>query len=86
MKEGKIGFVSNYFSKISVAAVEITDGTLSVGDALHFFGHTTDFEYTVHSMQIEHKSVTEARKGDSVGVKVSEKVREGDKVFKIIAD
>ena len=86
MKEGKIGFVSNYFSKISVAAVEITDGTVSVGDRLHFLGHTTDFDSTVHSMQIEHKSVTEAKKGDSVGVKVSEKVREKDKVSKIVAD
>jgi putative protease len=83
MKEEKIGFVSNYFSKISVAAIEITGGTLSVGDSIHFLGHTTEFESTVHSMQIEHKSVTEAKKGDSVGVKVSEKVREGDKVYKI---
>ena len=86
MEEEKIGFVSNYFSKISVAAVEITDGTVSVGDTLHFLGHTTDFESTVHSMQIEHKSVTEAKKGDSVGVKVSEKLRRGDKVYKIAAD
>jgi len=86
MKEGKIGFVSNYFSKISVAAVEITDGTVAVGDTLHFLGHTTDFEVTVHSMQIEHKFVTEAKKGDGVGVKVPEKVREGDKVYKIVAD
>jgi translation initiation factor IF-2 len=86
MEKEKIGFVSNYFSKISVAAVEITDKTLSVGDTLHFFGHTTDFKSTVNSMQIEHKSVTEAKKGDSVGVKVSEKVREGDKVYKIVAD
>ena len=86
MGEEKIGFVSNYFSKISVAAVEITDGTASVGDRLHFLGHTTDFESTVHSMQIEHKSVTEAKKGDGVGIKVSERVREGDKVYKIVAD
>ncbi len=86
MEEKKIGFISNYFSKISVAAVEITDGTVSVGDTLHFLGHTTDFESRVHSMQIEHKSVTEAKKGDSIGVKVSEKVREGDKVYKIVAD
>ena len=83
MEEEKVGLVSNYFSKISVAAVEITDGIVSVGDRLHFLGHTTDFECTVHSMQIEHKSVTEARRGDSVGIKVSEKVREGDKVYKI---
>ncbi len=86
MEEEKIGFVSNYFSKISVAAVEITDGTVSVGDTLHFLGHTTDFESRVDSMQIEHKFVTEAKKGDSVGVKVSEKVRRGDKVYKIVAD
>jgi putative protease len=86
MEEEKIGFVSNYFSKISVAAVEITDGTVSVGDTLHFLGHTTDFESRVHSMQIEHQSVEEAKKGDSVGVKVSEKVREKDKVYKIVAD
>jgi len=86
MEEEKIGFVSNYFSKISVATVEITDGTVSVGDTLHFLGHTTDFESRVDSMQIEHKSVTEAKKGDSVGVKVFEKVRRGDKVYKIVAD
>ena len=86
MEEEKIGFVSNYFSKISVAAVEITDGTVSVGDTLHFLGHTTDFESRVDSIQIEHKSVTETKKGDSVGVKVSEKVRRGDKVYKIVAD
>ena len=85
MEEEKIGIVSNYFSKISVAAVEITNGTVSVGDRLHFLGHTTEFESTVLSMQIEHKSITEAKKGDSVGIKVSERVREGDKVYKIIA-
>ena len=83
MEQEKIGFVSNYFSKISVAAVEITGGTVAVGDTLHFLGHTTDFESTVHSMQIEHASITEAKKGDSVGIKVPEKVREGDKVYKL---
>ena len=86
MEEKKIGFISNYFSNISVAAVEITDGTVSVGDTLHFLGHTTDVESRVHSMQIELKSVTEAKKGDSVGIKVAEKVREKDKVYKIVAE
>ena len=86
MEEKKVGFVSNYFGKISVAAVEITDGTISVGDTLHFLGHTTDCESRVSSMQIEHKSVSEAKKGDSVGIKVSEKVRENDKVYKIITE
>ena len=86
MGEEKIGIVSNYFSKISVAAIEITNGTLFVGDRLHFLGHTTEFEATVNSMQIEHKSVTEVKKGDSVGIKVPERSREGDKVYKIVGD
>ena len=86
MEEKKIGFVSNYFGKISVAAVEITDGTVAVGDTLHFLGYTTDCECRVSSMQIEHKSVSEANKGDSVGIKVPEKVRENDKVYKIVSD
>ena len=86
MEEKKIGFVSNYFGKISVAAVEITEGTVSVGDTVPFLGHTTDFESKVHSMQIEHKSVMEAKKGDSVGIKVSEKARAKDNVYKIIAN
>ena len=86
MEEKEIGIVSNYFSNISVAAVEITDGTVSVGDTLHFLGYTTDFESRVSSMQIEHKSVTEVKKGDSVGIKVAEKVREKDKVYKIIGE
>ena len=86
MKEGKIGLVSNYFGKISVAAVEITDGTVSLGDTLHFLGHTTNFESKVASMQIEHKSVTEAKRGDSVGIKISETVRRGDKIYKVVAD
>jgi len=86
MEKEKIGFVSNYYSKISVAAVEITDGTVSLGDTLHFLGHTTNFEFKVESMQIEHKSVTEAKKGDSVGIKISETVRRGDKIYKLVAD
>ena len=86
MEEEKIGFVSNYYSKISVAVVEITDGTVSLGDTLHFLGHTTNFESKVDSMQIEHKPVTEVKKGDSVGVNISETARRGDKVYKIVAD
>lgn len=86
MEEEKIGFVSNYFGKISVAAVEITNGAISLGDRLHFLGHTTDFESTIHSMQIEHKAVTVAKKGDSIGIHVSEKVREGDKVYKVAVE
>ena len=86
MEEEKIGIVTNYYTQISVAAVEITDGTVSLGDTLHFLGHTTNFESKVGSMQIEHKSVTEAKRGDSVGIKISETVRRGDKIYKVVAD
>jgi putative protease len=83
MEENEIGYVSDYFRKISVAAVEITSGMVSVGDTIRFKGHTTDFKSTVDSIQIEHETVTEAKQGDSIGVKVSEKVRKGDKVYKV---
>jgi putative protease len=86
MEEKLIGYVSDYFRNISVAAVEITSGIVSVGDTIHFKGHTTDFKLQVNSMQIEHESVTEAKQGDSIGLKVSEKVRKGDKVYKIIEE
>ncbi|MDA2919352.1 EF-Tu/IF-2/RF-3 family GTPase [Desulfobacterota bacterium AH_259_B03_O07] len=86
MEEKEIGYISNYFSKLSVAVVEITSGTLSVGDTLRIKGHTTDFELKVSSMQIEHEMVTEAKKGDGIGLKVSEKVRKGDKVYRVIED
>ncbi len=86
MEKKEIGYVSNYYKNISVAAVEITNGTVSVGDTLHFLGHTTDFESTVDSMQIDHESITEAKAGDSIGLNVSAKVRKKDKVFKTAED
>ena len=86
MIEKEIGYVSNYFSNISVAAIEITDDTLSVGDTIRFKGHTTDFETKVDSIQIEHESVQEAKKGESIGLKVPEKVRTQDKVYKVTED
>jgi putative protease len=84
MDEKEIGFVSNYFSKISVAAIEITDDIVSVGDTLHISGSTTDCEFTVDSMQIDHNLVAEAKKGDDVGLKVPDKARKGDRVYKIV--
>ena len=82
--EEKIGYVSNYFGKISVAAVEITDGTVSVGETLHFKGHSTDLTSQVVSMEIEHEPITVAKQGDSIGLKVSERVRRKAKVYKVI--
>ena len=86
MLEEEIGYVSNYFKNISVAAVEITYGSVSVGNTLHFRGHTTDFQVVVDSMQVDHKSVAEAKRGDSIGLKVSAKVRKHDKVYKVIGE
>ena len=86
MKEQKIGFISKYFGKINVGAIDLTAGELSTGDVIHIQGQTTDLEETITSMQIEHASVSEAKAGDSIGLKVSEKVRRGDKVFKVLED
>jgi putative protease len=86
MAEHKIGVVTHYFGKIGVAALDITDGELKVGDTIHIKGHTSDFTQTVESMQVEHQSVDVARKGDEVGLKTAEYVRENDAVYKVTAD
>ena len=81
MKEVEVGKVVNYFDKISVAAIEMTKGKIVVGDTIHIKGNTTDCTLAVESMQIEHESVKKAKKGDSIGLKVSERVRGHDKVY-----
>ena len=83
MKEQEIGYVSKYFGQIAVAAIEITAGKLSVGDTIHIKGHTTDLKEEIKSMQIDHDAVESAKKGDSIGVQVSDKTRRKDKVFKL---
>jgi putative protease len=84
MQEQEIGYISNYFGNIEVVIIEMTNGTLETGDTVHFKGHTTDFTTTVASMQIEHEQVEKVKKDDSVGLKVSERVRKTDKVYKVI--
>jgi len=83
MKEIKVGRVVSYFTHVEAAAVEI-EGNLKIGDTVHIKGHTTDFEQQVESMQIENESVKEAKAGDSIGVKVKERVRRNDVVYKVI--
>jgi len=78
----QIGMVTHYFGKISVAAIKLSD-VLKVGDTVSFQGTTTNFEQQVDSMQIENESIEEAKAGDEIGMKVKDKVREGDKVFLI---
>ncbi|MFH1921414.1 MAG: EF-Tu/IF-2/RF-3 family GTPase [Planctomycetota bacterium] len=83
MAEEEIGKVTHYFGHINVAAIEITSGTLRVGDTIHIKGHTSDFTQTVDSIQIEKHSVEEAGVGEAVGIKVAEHAREHDVVFKV---
>jgi len=78
----EVGRVTHFFNKIGVAVVEL-NGTLRIGDNIRIKGKNTDFEQTVESMQIEHKPVEEAGPGDSIGLKVRERVREGDIVYKL---
>ncbi len=84
MKEIEIGVVKDYFAKIGVAALDITSNGIKVGDTIHFKGHTTDLTLAVESMQVEHAQVNEAKVGESVGIKVPDRVRVGDKVYKVV--
>jgi translation initiation factor IF-2 len=86
MAEEKVGVVTHYFGKIDVAGVEITQGELRVGDTIHVRGHTSDFTQQVEALQIEHLAVEVARAGDAVGVKVVDRAREHDEVFKVTED
>ncbi|MGD8501033.1 MAG: hypothetical protein PVJ86_10325 [Phycisphaerales bacterium] len=83
MSDEMIGKVSDFFAQPVVAAIELT-AALKLGDKIHIKGHTTDLELNVDSMQINNVPVEEAKAGDSVGVKVSERVRHGDTVYKVV--
>lgn len=82
MKEKAVGKVSDFFAHVVVAGIDMT-GSLKIGDKIHIKGHTTDIEMDVASMQIDNENVKKAKKGDSVGIKVPEKVRPGDTVYKV---
>jgi len=82
MAEQDIGKVSTFFARPVVAGIELISN-LSVGDTVHIKGHTTDIEFPVHSMQVNNKEVQHAEAGASVGIKVPDRVRPGDQVFKI---
>jgi len=81
-KEELIGKITHYFDKIQVGIIEIEKGKLAVGETIHVKGATTDFEQVIESMQIEHEQVDKAKKGDAIGLKVKDKVREGDEVYR----
>ena len=82
MPEVEIGQVSDFFARPVVAGITLS-GTLKVGDRIHVKGHTTDLELTVESMQINNVNVTEGKAEDAIGIKVPDRVRAGDHVYKV---
>ena len=84
MSEEQVGIIVKFFTKPSVAAIEMTGGSIKKGDLLRFKGHTTDFTEEVASLEIDNQSVEEAKKGDLVGIKVKERVRENDSVYLVV--
>ncbi len=82
MPEAEIGKVSDFFARPVVAGIQLT-APLTTGDKIHIKGYTTDITVTVDSMQINNVTVKEAKAGDSVGIKVPDRVRRGDTVFKV---
>ncbi len=83
MPEEEIGTVSTFFARPVVAGLDLT-APLKIGDRIHIVGHTTDLEMVVESMQIYNKDVQEAKPGDAVGVKVTDRVRKGDRVYRVV--
>jgi translation elongation factor EF-1alpha len=81
--EVEVGLVTEFFARPVVAGVDLT-ADLRVGDRIHIKGHTTEVAQVVESMQIHNANVSEAKPGDSIGVKVSDRVRRGDKVYKVV--
>ncbi|TET51141.1 MAG: translation elongation factor-like protein [Dehalococcoidia bacterium] len=82
MAEVEIGRVTDFFAKPVVAGIELS-GTLRIGDRIHIKGSTTDMELTVESMQVERVDIANGKPGDLVGIKVPDRVRRGDTVYKV---
>jgi hypothetical protein len=78
----RVGEVTNFFGKISVAVVKLTMD-LKVGDTVHFLGGHTDFQQTVTSMQVEHQSISDGKAGSEVAIKTTQRVRHGDALYRL---
>jgi len=85
MKEIRVGLVVGYFAHPEAAALELEE-SLKVGDTIRIKGHTTDLEQVLESLQVDNKAVEEAHPGDSIGIKVNERVRRNDVVYKVTPD
>lgn len=84
MDQDQVGVVVNFYSKHSVAAIKVTSGSIKIGDLLKYKGHTTDFTEEVASIEMNNQPVEEAKANDLIGIKVNERVRENDKVYKVV--
>jgi translation elongation factor EF-Tu-like GTPase len=82
MPDVEIGNVTDFFARPVVAGIELS-ATLNIGDKIHIKGSTTDMELTVESMQIDRVNITQGKPGDVVGIKLLDRVRRGDKVYKV---
>jgi len=82
MTETKVGTITHYYDKIGVAVIEVLS-PLKVGDKIKISGHDKEFEQVISSMQVEHQNIEQAKKGEAVGMKVDQPVKEGDEVYKV---
>lgn len=82
MPDFKVGTITHYYDKIGVGVIELTD-TLSVGDTIRISGHGKEFTQPVSSMQVEHESIQTAKKGQAIGLKIEQEIKDGDEVFKV---
>lgn len=82
MADTLVGKITHYYDKIGVAVVEVL-APIKVGDQIKIVGHNKEFVQQVSSMQIEHEQVSEAKKGQAIGMKVDQPVKEGDEVYKV---
>ena len=86
MERVKVGEVFHYFGKIGVAAIRLTDGALAVGDTIQVQGPSTNLTQRVEAMQIEHANVARAEQGQEVGVKLGDRARERDLVYRVLPE
>lgn len=84
--EVTVGHVSHYYNHLGVAAVEIESDNVKVGDTIHVKGHSTDFVQPVESIELEHHHINQAAPGQSIGIKVKDRVHEHDTITKVLPD
>jgi putative protease len=82
MADTKVGTITHFYDKIGVAVINVL-APLKVGDRIKISGHDKEFEQEIASMQVEHQNIDQAKKGDNVGMKVDQPVKDGDEVYKV---